>query len=94
MKNSYYFLILTLSFSNAQDKRYWVCTNVNVDPEGQEAFVDALDGVFESEIGSQFPFTVTLNEIMFTSRDNKMTHQLCFWRKMLEMFGVAVRPQC
>ena len=87
------FLILTLSFSKAQDKGYWVCFYVNVDPEGQEAFVDALM-VFESEIGSQFPFTVTLNEIMFTSRDNKMTHQLCFLAQMLRlwMFGVAVRP--
>ena len=82
------FLILTLSFSKAQDKGYWVCFNVNVDPEGQEAFVDALDGVFESEIGSQFPFIVTLNEIMFTSRDNKMTHQLCFLAQNAEVMDV------
>ena len=75
------FLLLTISFANSQDKGYWVCFNVNVNPEGQEAFVDALDGVFESEIGSQFPFTVTLNEIMFASRENKMTHQLCFFSK-------------
>ena len=73
-----FLLFLSLTFSNAQDKGYWVCFNVNVDPQGQEAFVKALDGVFESEIGSQFPFTVTLNEIMFASRENKMTHQLCF----------------
>ena len=72
------FLTLTISFANAQDKGYWVCFNVNVDAEGQEAFVNALDGVFNSEFSSQFPFAVTLNEIMFTSRENKMTHQLCF----------------
>ena len=89
------FLTLTISFANAQDKGYWVCFNVNVDAEGQEAFVNALDGVFNSEFSSQFPFAVTLNEIMFTSRDNKMTHQLCFLApnaETMDMWGGGPPP--
>jgi len=88
-------LCLTMSISNGQEKGYWVCFNVQVDPEGQEAFVNALDGVFESEIGSQFPFTVTLNEIMFASRENKMTHQLCFLApnaKVMDAWGSGPPP--
>ena len=84
-----------LSFSNAQDKGYWVCFNVNVDAEGQEAFVNALDGVFNSEFSSQFPFAVTLAEVMFTSRENKMTHQLCFLApdaKTMDMWGGGPPP--
>ncbi|MFL2597981.1 MAG: hypothetical protein ACJ0P4_08865 [Flavobacteriaceae bacterium] len=89
------FLTLTISFASAQDKGYWVCFNVNVDAEGQEAFVNALDGVFNSEFSSQFPFAVTLNEIMFTSRDNKMTHQLCFLApnaETMDMWGGGPPP--
>lgn len=89
------FLTLTISFANAQDKGYWVCFNVNVDAEGQEAFVNALDGVFNSEFSSQFPFAVTLNEIMFTSRDNKMSHQLCFLApnaETMDMWGGGPPP--
>ena len=44
------FLLLTISFANSQDKGYWVCFNVNVNPEGQEAFVDALDGVLNLKL--------------------------------------------
>jgi hypothetical protein len=89
------FLTLTISFANAQDKGYWVCFNVNVDAEGQEAFVNALDGVFNSEFSSQFPFAVTLSEIMFTSRDNKMSHQLCFLApnaETMDMWGGGPPP--
>ena len=97
MKN-YLFLLLfafSVSFINAQEKSYWVCFNVQVDPDGQEAFVSALDGMFKSEFASQFPFSVTLSEILFTSRENKMTHQLCFLApnaEAMDMWGSGPPP--
>ena len=35
-------MILVLSFSNAQDKGYWIWFNIKVDPEGKEAVVVAI----------------------------------------------------
>ena len=72
-----------------------MCFNVQVDSDEQEAFVSELDGMFNSEFSAQFPFSVTLSVILFTSRENKMTHQLCFLAtnaETIDMLGGGPPP--
>ena len=72
------FLIFCATLTNAQEKGYWVCFNVEVDAGGAGDFVQSLDNFMNSDTAKQLPFVITLNEIMFANEDNSITHQLCF----------------
>ena len=72
------FLIFCATLTNAQEKGYWVCFNVEVDADGAGDFVKSLDNFMNSDTAKQLPFVITLNEIMFANEDNSITHQLCF----------------
>ena len=72
------FLIFCATLTNAQEKGYWVCFNVEVDDDGAGDFVQSLDNFMNSDTAKQLPFVITLNEIMFANEDNSITHQLCF----------------
>ena len=72
------FLIFCATLTNAQEKGYWVCFNVEVDADGAGDFVQSLDNFMNSDTAKQLPFVITLNEIMFANEDNSITHQLCF----------------
>ena len=71
-------LVLSATLTNAQDKGYWVCFNVEVDADGAGNFVESLDNFMNSDAAKQIPFVITLNEILFENEDNSITHQLCF----------------
>ena len=71
-------LIFCATLTNAQEKGYWVCFNVEVDTDGAGDFVQSLDNFMNSDTAKQLPFVITLNEIMFANEDNSITHQLCF----------------
>ena len=70
--------VFSLSLTNAQEKGYWVCFNVEVDANGAGDFVQSLDNFMNSDAAKQLPFAITLNEILFANEDNSITHQLCF----------------
>jgi len=72
------FLIFCATLTNAQEKGYWVCFNVEVDTDGAGDFVKSLDNFMNSDTAKQLPFVITLNEIMFANENNSITHQLCF----------------
>ena len=71
-------LIFCATLTNAQEKGYWVCFNVEVDTDGAGDFVQSLDNFMNSDTAKQLPFVITLNEIMFANENNSITHQLCF----------------
>ena len=70
--------VFSLTLTNAQEKGYWVCFNVEVDADGAGDFVQSLDNFMNSDTAKQLPFVITLNEILFANEDNSITHQLCF----------------
>ena len=71
-------IIFCATLTNAQEKGYWVCFNVEVDADGAGDFVRSLDNFMNSDTAKQLPFVITLNEILFANEDNSITHQLCF----------------
>ena len=71
-------IIFCATLTNAQEKGYWVCFNVEVDADGAGDFVKSLDNFMNSDTAKQLPFVITLNEILFANEDNSITHQLCF----------------
>ena len=70
--------VFSLTLTNAQEKGYWVCFNVEVDADAAGDFVQSLDNFMNSDTAKQLPFVITLNEILFANEDNSITHQLCF----------------
>ena len=72
-----YLLISVNSFS--QEKGYWSCFAFTVEKQSDAAeLVSAMDGLFNSEVMSNFPMMVTLAEIEYKNSNNSATHQICF----------------
>lgn len=81
--------ILFTSISNLNAQAYWACLNMQVDPEGQEQVVEAIENLMGSELFSQAPWSVTLNEVQFNSKigNLEVTHQLCFLGESSDAFA-------
>ena len=76
------FLIFCATLTNAQEKGYWVCFNVEVDADGAGDFVQSLDNFMNSDTAKQLPFVITLMKLCLQM---KITRLLINFVSLLKM---------